>query len=92
MHIVIYEFLNIVGAKPTATKYQNENVCLLFKSKTRNRIKGIPIQENEKQTGENVKKNKSTQENKKHEGSRVPNRRKFGRVQTQSCFFLLVVV
>ena len=47
MHTVIYEFLNIVGARPTAAKYQNENVCWLFKSKTQNQIQGIHDQEND---------------------------------------------
>ena len=46
MHTLIYEFVNIVGARPTAAKYQNENVCWLFKSKTQNWIQGIPIHEN----------------------------------------------
>ena len=46
MHIVIYEFLNIVGARPTAAEYQNENVCWLFKSNTQNQIQGNLVQEN----------------------------------------------
>ena len=46
MHTVIYEFLNIASARKTTAKYQNENVCWLFKSKTQNQIQGIHVEEN----------------------------------------------